>query len=350
VELLRYIVLSVILLSVLCGLAASIHQFTRRSGTQKANNSLAFLLLTFSLSVFNVLLLRTRFFGDYEHLYQMPLWFTLSFGPLFFYYVKYKLFPAYRFRPSDLKHLILPFIQVVMLLTISFQSIDSQWFTWKNFIKPFYGPIEYGLFLSTSFMYAIFSYRYVRYRLAQLRKSGTDWEVDTAMSLRHLVRRLTILAAVYTFFALTDFTAFHFLNRDLQDVQGYTFLGDLAMSAVLLWLVISTYWKELTYVRYWGRKNENLEKRHIEEALEQEERFRNSELTPLRLALHLKTSIQHIKRLIKPTDWRVYLRNRRVKAAQVIQQKYPNLEIATIAARLGFYSSSNISNHPHKKQ
>ncbi|MEM1325652.1 MAG: hypothetical protein AAGI23_06855 [Bacteroidota bacterium] len=341
-ELLRYIVLSGILLSVLCGLAACIHQFIRQSGTLKANNSLAFLLLTFSLSVFNVLLLRTRFFGTYEHLYQMPLWFTLSFGPLFFYYVKYKLFPAYRFRPSDLKHLILPFVQVVMVITISVQPTDSQYFTWKNFIRPYYGPTEYGVFLSTSFLYAIFAYRYIRYRLAQLHKKGTVWEIDTAMSLRHLVKRLTILAAIYTFFALTDFTAFHFLNKDLQDVNGYTFFGDLAMSAMLIWLVASIYWKELIYIRLRGKEYITIENRDVEYVIEAEDLFRNAELTPLHMALLLKSSTKAVKQQIAPQQWRSYLQDKRLKAALKLQERYPNLDKATLAARLGFYSKHDL--------
>lgn len=338
---LRYVVLSIMLFSVLLGLLGSAHQFVRRSGTGKANNSLAFLLLTFSFSIFNILLLRTSIFGDYQHLYQLPLWFTLSFGPLLFYYVKYKLFPTYQFRGSDLKHLVLPSIQLVLVFFVSLQPQKDQLLIWQNFIRPIYGPVEYSLFLLFFFLYASFSYRYIRYKLAQLRKQGQEWEIDTANSLRHLVRRLTILAFVYSFFALTDFVAFRFFQHNLRQVEGYTHIGDLALSGMLLWLLLSAYWKELSYVRHWNRKDNSLTFKQLQQHLRFQQWQRDPDLTPLRVALSLKTSIPHIRQLVQQTTnqtWSTWLRQTRLEEAAQLQKRFPTINLTTLAFRLGFRS------------
>lgn len=326
------------LLSTLPSGLAAIHQFTKKTGTSKANKSLGFLILTFALSLFNILLLRTSFFGAYEHLYQVPLWFTLSFGPLLFYYVKFTLFPTYIFRGSDLKHLILPVIQLVFVFVVSFQPKEEQHQIWENFIRPIYGPLEYSLFLIFFFVYASLSYRYIRYRLAKLRKAGFDWEREKAWSLRKLVKRLSILAAIYSFFAVTDFVAFNFLNRDLYKVDGYIYLGDLSFMLMLLWLILSTYWKELTYL--FQDKSQSTDFQMFKLMFEEEKWHRNAAFTPLWAALKFKTSLSKIKQLIQKNttqSWQNWLDDHRIQDAKKLLQ-YPKADKDLITFLTGFHS------------
>lgn len=326
------------LLSTLLACLAAVHQFTKPTGTSKANKSLGFLILIFSLSLFNILLLRTSFFGAYEHLYQVPFWFTLSFGPLLFYYVKFTLFPTYIFRGSDLKHMILPVMQFVFVFVVSFQPEQEQHQIWENFIRPIYGPTEYSLFLIFFFIYASLSYRYIRYRLAKLRKIGFDWECEKAWSLRKLVKRLSILAAIYSFFAVTDFVTFNFLNRDLYRVEGYVYLGDVTFTAMLLWLVLSTYWKELTY---WIRsKNQTIDFHELKASLEDRKWHRNADLTPLWIALQFKTSISAIKQLVLNNTnqtWENWLEQYRIRDAKKLLQ-HPKADQDLVAFLSGFHS------------
>lgn len=326
------------LLGTILACLAAVHQFTKTTGTSKANKSLGFLLLTFALSLFNILLLRTSFFGAYEHLYQVPFWFTLSFGPLLFYYVKFTLFPTYIFRGSDLKHLVLPIMQFVFVFVVSFQPEQEQHQIWENFIRPVYGPIEYSLFLIFFFIYASLSYRYIRYRLAKLRKSGFDWEREKAWSLRKLVKRLSILAAIYSFFAVTDFVAFNFLNRDVYQVEGFVYLGDVTFTAMLFWLVLSTYWKELTYL--FRSNNPSINFKQLKTCFEERKWHRNADLTPLWIALQFKTSISKTKQLIKRnTDqtWQSWLEQYRIQDAKKLLQ-HPKADQDLVAFLSGFHS------------
>jgi len=332
------------LLSTLLACLAATHQFTKKTGTSKANKSLGFLILTFALSLFNILLLRTKFFGAYEHLYQVPFWFTLSFGPLLFYYVKFTLFPTYIFRGSDLKHLILPIMQFVFVFLVSFQPEREQHQIWENFIRPVYGPIEYSLFLVFFFLYASLSYRYIRYRLAKLRKAGFDWEREKAWSLRNLVKRLSILAAIYSFFAVTDFVAFNFLSRDLYKVEGYVYLGDLTFTAMLLWLILSTYWKELTYL--FQKNTQSIDFQTLKSSFEQEKWHRNANLSPLWVALQFKTSISKVKQLIQNhtnETWHPWLENYRIADAKKLLN-HPKVDQDLVTFIAGFHSRRHFKN------
>jgi AraC-like DNA-binding protein len=222
--------------SALQGMAIGIFMFFRARGNRLANVSLGFLLFTFGLSALDVWLLRIHWFENVLHLYHYPLWYTLSFGPLFFYHVKFSLFPIYRFRPSDFKHLVLPVIQFVFVFSIALQAPEHQYQIWQEFIRPYYGPMEYALFLVFFFIYISLAYRYVRYQNARLRHQGKDWEIKKAFLLRKTIKRLTILGTLYSLFAIWDFVAFRFWDKNLYEVPGFSFFGDIAFSGMLLWL------------------------------------------------------------------------------------------------------------------
>lgn len=280
-QLIRYIVLTIIFASILHGLLASIWVFLKPHGNQKANVCLGLLLLTFSMGTFNVLLLRTRVFGDYDHLYYAPLWYTLSYGPLFFYYVKFSLFPTYEARATDLKHFLLPAIQLSVILFVAFQPESYKNRIWENFIQPIYGPIEYTLFLVFLFIYVYLAYRYIRFKIVTLRMNSTHWERKKAFDLRLVIRRLIILGTVYSFFAISDFIAFHGFGVNMYEVNGFGWLGDLAFAGMLTWLAVMSYWQDLlVYVRVsFSQKQIDFTNKALDKWIKGEERFRNADLT-----------------------------------------------------------------------
>ncbi len=236
-EIAHYIVASLLAISSIAGLLGSFVSFFKQHDNWKATLTYCFLLLTFALGCADVFLLRTNIVGRFIHVYHLPLWYTLSFGPLLFYYVKFSLFPNYIFRGSDFKHLILPSLQVFSVLYFTFQVTLTDDVLWDNFIRPIYGPIEYSLFLIFLFIYTSLSYRYIRYKIALLRRRGTKEEINLANQLRRTVKYFAVLATIYSFFALTDFIAYQFFFINLYEVKGFSFFGDLAFSGMLFWLV-----------------------------------------------------------------------------------------------------------------
>lgn len=236
-EIIHNIVASLLALSSIAGFIGCFVLLVRHHKNWKADLTYAFLLLTFALGCADVFLLRTNIVGRFIHVYHLPLWYTLSFGPLLFYYVKFSLFPSYEFRGSDLKHLILPTLQVFSVLYFTFQTRVTDDELWDAFIRPVYGPIEYGLFLIFLFIYTSLSYRYIRYKIALLRKRGTPEELALASHLRRTVKYFVVLATAYSFFAIYDFIAYQFFNINLYEVEGFSFFGDISFAAILLWFV-----------------------------------------------------------------------------------------------------------------
>ncbi len=237
-EILHYLIISLLVLSSLSGLMMSIVLFVYPKGVRMANVSYALLLLTFSLGCADVFLLRTQILGYYIHVYHLPLWFTLSFGPLLFYAVKFSLFPNYQFRGTDAKHLIMPILQTFSVLYFVLQPKNIRMEVWESFIRPIYGPLEYSFFLVSLFIYTVLSYRYIRYKIALSKRRGEQTNVENAQALRVSIKYFSIFATLYSFFAVTDFIAYRFFFINLYEVPGFTFFGDIMFSAMLLWLVI----------------------------------------------------------------------------------------------------------------
>ena len=235
--LIKYFVLLVLIASILQASVLGVGFLVRKSTNRKASVFFGLLLLAFALSSIDILLLRSNTFApQFSHLYHLPLWMSLFFGPLLFYHVKFMLFPTYQLRLSDSKHFALGGIQIGFLTYMSLQPLVRQNEIWTDFIRPYYGPLEYAAFLLTLLMYLSISYRYIRYKLAILKNKNAEAAIEDATMLRWMVKVFTVLMSIYSFFAITDFIAFNFYNINLFEVESFAYAGDLVFAGMLLWL------------------------------------------------------------------------------------------------------------------
>ncbi|MBK8045499.1 MAG: hypothetical protein IPN20_01060 [Haliscomenobacter sp.] len=220
--------------------------FFKRSGEKRANLCYGLLLIAFSLTLLHYILLMTGIPERFPHMYFLPVYFTLSFPPLLFYHIKLNLYPAYRFRRSDGKHLILPVGQFLFFLGVFLSPIAYKSHVERAFFNPFYGASETALYLLTFFAYLYFGYRYIQEKRRHLR---TSRDTQLVRYLSKLVQVLFILFCVHTVFVLTDFISYELMHINLRAVKPYAAFGILSFAALVLWL--STYGFQ---VLVWGRK------------------------------------------------------------------------------------------------
>lgn len=233
----KYFVLLVLVASILQASVLGIGFLFRKSSNRKSSVFFGLLLMAFALSSINILLLRSNILAPhFQHLYHVPLWLSLFFGPLLFYHVKFMLFPNYELRLTDSKHFILGGLQIGFLTYMWLQPLARQNEIWLNFIRPFYGPLEYTAFLLSLLLYLSIAYRYIRYKLAILRNKNARVAMEDATMLRWMVKVFVVLMSIYSFFAVTDFIAFNFYSINLFDVEAFAYAGDLVFAGMLLWL------------------------------------------------------------------------------------------------------------------
>ncbi len=245
-QFLFYLLVAVLSIGVLQGMTIGGLFFFKRSGEKRANIFYGLLLISFALTMLHHIFVMTGFFERYPTLHFLPIYFTLAFPPLLFYYVKLNLYPKYEFHWSDIKHFILPAGQFLFFMSIFFTAVSYKSHLERHFFNPFFGAFEQLLYLTTFFAYTYFAWRYIRQKRRQLRDR---LEIKQLFYLRTLIQILFILFCIHTVFVLTDFITFELFGINLRTVKPFAALGVLSFAALLFWLGIYGF-----QVLLWGRK------------------------------------------------------------------------------------------------
>lgn len=240
----------VLIVALLAGVAQSVSVgglfFLKSSGEKRANACYGALLIFMGLTLLHNVLLLSNVFVRHPQLQFLPIYFTLSFPPLLFYYVKLTLYPAYRLQRSDIKHFILPLGQWLFFIAIFFNLVTYKGTPGRYFYSPFYGALEHLLYIFTFFAYLYFAYRYIRHREREGRRSEVARQV---FYLKTLVKFLFILFCIHTGFLVSDFIVYEVFDINLRAVKLFAGMGALSFAALVFWS--GTYGFQ---VLLWGRR------------------------------------------------------------------------------------------------
>ena len=220
--------------------------FFKRTGEKRANTFFALLLITFGLTLLHNILTVTGFYQTHERFYFLPIYYTLAFPVLLFFYVKLNLYPKYKLRWTDGKHFILPLGQGIFFVVLFLTTIEYKSQIERNFFNPFFGAFEQFLYLSTFFAYMYFAYRYVQQKRRSL---SNPREAKKVLYLKKLLQILFVLFCVHSIFVVADFISFELLNINMRSVKPYAAFGMLSFAALLFWLGLYGF-----QVLLWGRK------------------------------------------------------------------------------------------------
>lgn len=241
-----YLLITLMALGVLQSVITGCLFFFKSSGIKRSNYFFGLLLICFGLTLLHTILILLDYYEIHPRLKFLPIYFSLSFPVLLFYYVKLDLYPAYRLMPSDAKHFVLPVCQFLFLLINCLLPLDQKMQTDRFFYSPFYGAIEQFLYLSLFFAYLYFARRYI----VQRRKDNRDpSQVRRLYYLRKLVKIFFILFVIHSIMVVSDFIAYEFLQVNMRSFKPYAALGVLSFTALVLW--VGTYGFQ---VLLWGRK------------------------------------------------------------------------------------------------
>lgn len=220
--------------------------FFKRTGVKRANIFFGCLLISIGFTLLHNILYIVGFYDDYPQFKFFPIYFTLAFPSLLFYYVKLTIYPSYRIQLSDSKHFLLPAIQWLYFWSIFVQPLDQKIDINRYFYNPFYGGLEQAIYLISFFAYLYFSYRYVyhkRKKRLNIKDGRKIWY------LNKLLKGLFILFGIHTVFVLTDFFCYEFLSINLRSVKIYAGMGALSFAALVYFLSVYGF-----QVLFWGRK------------------------------------------------------------------------------------------------
>lgn len=212
--------------------------FLLRSSTNKrADLFSAGLHLAFALTTLHLIFILQGVFSNHTSLLFLPVYYTLALGPFLFFSIKLRLFPGYKFVPSDVKHFILPvgqmlyFIIIFLLTSAQFREELG-----RKFYSPFYGGLEMAIFISTFNFYMAAAYRFIKFRAARDHNKTQDWEWHQTLQLRRLIRVLFILFFLNSVYILTDFIMYELLRLNMHDFRGFTRSGEIVFASMAIWV------------------------------------------------------------------------------------------------------------------
>ena len=234
-----WFVLLTLIVSILTGLTIGSSFIIRPKSDKRPDLFFGGLLVTLALTLTHNLMVHTGVFLRNPKLLFLPVYYTLWFGPLYFYFVKLKLYPQYQLRWSDAKHLILPLGQLLFLLFNFFNTAETKSAIGRNFFSPFYGGVEMLLYITSFFGYLYFAYRYIKSKRAEVRAATDKSEGRKVAWLQRMSKVLFILFWINATYIFTDFLSYEILGINLHLLKGFDYIGSLSFASLLGWLAFN---------------------------------------------------------------------------------------------------------------
>ncbi len=217
--------------AVLLGLVVGLLLLIGNKGQRRAEVFLGLLIIAYVLMLLNQLLAESGVMSRYQDLYFLPIYYTLSFGPLTYFFVKSKLYPGFRFRPRDWVHFVLPLLQAGFYFSIGFRSIAYKGELWQNFVGPFYQNFE-----AVVYWISFSAYLWASFTMLRKYRHTKPWQESQLRWMYKLLRYLTILFAITVVYDLANFVLWEFFQINLYNIDWLSFPKNVGMIALAYWL------------------------------------------------------------------------------------------------------------------
>lgn len=230
--------------AVLQGLGISVGTWIQRKESSLAKLIFSFLITTMSLTLLYTFLEKVNFFQKHPKFLFFPIYFTYSFGPLLFFYVKASLYKSFKLSWKDLKHFLLPIAQTSFFFFMIFQSADIKNERWLNDYSLLYGTFGYPIYLLSFTIYSYFAYRFIKFRMKALQHiNHTRYDEKYVLRLKKMVKGLYILLLISSSFIIFNFLSNYFFHLSLYENIICRFFSDIAFAAMIYWVGAYGYYK-----------------------------------------------------------------------------------------------------------
>ncbi len=320
--------------------------FFRPVGKREANVLLSFFLGILSLSLLHNLLVNIGIFNNNPRWYFIPIQYHLALGPLLFFYVKSRLYRFFHLQKKDFKHFILPTVQAVSYFSVGFSDAMYKEAVWHQSYLPLGKPLEGFLFVVGFSFYIYFSYRFIRFKLNLLtQKKGFAWELDKVKRLKRMVKGLFLLFLISAGYIVGDFIVYQQFGMNLYNIRGYTYIGDISFTLIVLWVSYYAFRNAFFPSRHRLKNSSNIADR-LQQLFTKEQIFLDDELDTRKLSYYLKISKQQLTDFLQEPLSHV-LHTKRIEEAKnrMQQPKYRNYSVESIGLDVGFATRQALRNH-----
>jgi len=190
---------------------------------------LACLLILSGLTLLNDMLVISGISNRIKELYFVPIYYSLSIGPLFYLFVKSKF--RYRLQRIDLIHLVIPLAQAIVYFSIGFRSVE--------FKSALYNESIFRLYLQAeSFLFPVFLVVYTLFALLLLRrksKASFFWKADLRRWLQKFSVGMLAIAGMEFCLSLMEYSS----SVSLWTGFPFYLVHSLALSVFVIWIAVN---------------------------------------------------------------------------------------------------------------
>lgn len=221
---------------ILLCLAVGFQLLFRKSGMRQSNLLLGVLLILYALTLSDSLFAMSGIYAQYQFLYFLPINFSLSIGPLFYFFVRSRVQPSFMLQWRHLPHFILPMAQFVFYLSIGFRNTEYKSWVWRELIGPYVQFIEEGLFILLTVGYLLATYQLLRQKTPK-----ASWKPPVYQWLRRFTLSLAFLALIGSAYEITDWVLFGFFEYNLFNTPWLAFPLKLSYAGISLLIGYNAY-------------------------------------------------------------------------------------------------------------
>ncbi|MEQ8705119.1 MAG: AraC family transcriptional regulator [Phaeodactylibacter sp.] len=213
---------------ILLCLVVGVQLLLRKAGMRQSNLLLGILLILYALTLSNGLFAMAGIYAQYPFLYFIPINFSLSLGPLFYFFVRSRIQPSFRLQRRHLPHFILPVLQFLFYLSIGFRSAAYKSWIWREVIAPCGQFIEEGLLIVLALGYLGAAYRML-HGVPEL-----FWKGPVYRWLRRFNISLAFLFLISSGYEILDWVLYGFFEYNLFNMEWVAFPLKLSYAGISL--------------------------------------------------------------------------------------------------------------------
>lgn len=189
--------------------AAGLLFFSRDN--RASNRLLSMLILALALWLIDQFMRISGIYNTAPKFYFTPLFYSLAFGPLIWFYVRSLINSDFRLHLRDFLHFIPVFVQSVLYWSLTFLPYQAKYWFWENVHKPYTYRLEFDATWVSLAIYVLFSLRLVRRYQHWLGDNYSETSLIRLNWLRVLLVVLIILCfQLFAELILRDFFGIYF--------------------------------------------------------------------------------------------------------------------------------------------
>ena len=190
----------------------------------QANRYLSLLVLFFSLWLLDTFFRVAYIYQQDPNYYFLPIYFSLAFGPLIFFYTKAVTEKDFSFKKEYWWHFLPALIQASLYIFLQFSNYAFRRWFWFEIHRPFTHQLEFNLSLLSLIIYLYFSTRLLR--------NYQDWIKNQFSE----ISKITLNWLRIVLFAMISLALFWLLESILR--ANFDYYPDHPYSAVIMGFTI----------------------------------------------------------------------------------------------------------------